>query len=217
MPAKTDISIILASASPRRAELLLKAGYTFKIIPSTIEETITKGTPDQLAESLAFQKADNVYKTCKPDYEGKDYMVIGADTIVFYDGDVLGKPDGEQEAFNMLKMLSDRTHQVYTGLSIIIRINGEKRTHILHERTDVTFYPINDYDIKDYIATGDCLDKAGAYGIQGQFAIHVKEIKGDYNNVVGLPIARLYQTLNNCGLSPKTQSMHKFCLPNHQI
>ncbi len=210
MPDKTDISIILASASPRRAELLLKAGYTFKIIPSTVKEAVTNGTPDQLVESLAFQKADNVYNTCKQDYKGKDYMVIGADTIVFYDGDVLGKPANEQEAFNMLKMLSDRTHQVYTGLSIIMRKNGEKRTHLLHERTDVTFYPISDYEIKDYIATGDCLDKAGAYGIQGPFAIHVKEIKGDYNNVVGLPIARLYQTLNSCALSSKTPAMHKF-------
>ena len=122
-------------------------------------------------------------------------MVIGADTIVYYDGEVLGKPADAQEAFDMLKLLSDRTHQVYTGLAIILRKENEKQVHLLHERTDVTFYPISDEELKDYIATGDPLDKAGAYGIQGTFAVHVKEIKGDYNNVVGLPIARLYQTL----------------------
>lgn len=192
-----EITMILASASPRRAELLRQAGYTFQIIPSDTEENIMEETPEQLVESLAFQKANDVYKSCKAEYHEKDFMVIGADTIVFYNGEVLGKPADEQEAFDMLKLLSDRTHQVYTGLSIILRKNGEKRTHLLHERTDVTFYPISDYEIKNYIATGDSMDKAGAYGIQGSFAVHIKEIKGDYNNVVGLPIAKLYQTLKN--------------------
>ncbi|MBO5469435.1 MAG: septum formation inhibitor Maf [Lachnospiraceae bacterium] len=190
-----QIPIILASASPRRSELLKQAGFSFTVVPSTTEETRTETSPGQLVEDLAFQKANDVYETVKGNYTDQDFMVIGADTIVYYDGEVLGKPADAQEAFDMLKLLSDRTHQVYTGLAIILRKANEKQVHLLHERTDVTFYPISDEELKDYIATGDPLDKAGAYGIQGTFAVHVKEIKGDYNNVVGLPIARLYQTL----------------------
>lgn len=191
----SQIPIILASASPRRTELLKQAGFTFTVIPSSIEEQRTETSPDKLAEDLAFQKAEDVYQSIKQDYTGKDFMVIGADTIVYYDGEVLGKPADEQEAFDMLKMLSDRTHQVYTGLAIILKKADEKQIYLMHERTDVTFYPISDHELKDYIATGDPLDKAGAYGIQGPFAVHVKKINGDYNNVVGLPIARLYQSL----------------------
>ena len=190
-----QIPIILASASPRRTELLKQAGFTFTVIPSSIKEQRTETSPDKLAEDLAFQKAEDVYQSVKQDYTGKDFMVIGADTIVYYDGEVLGKPADEQEAFDMLKMLSDRTHQVYTGLAIILKKADEKQIYLMHERTDVTFYPISDHELKDYIATGDPLDKAGAYGIQGPFAVHVKKINGDYNNVVGLPIARLYQSL----------------------
>lgn len=190
-----QIPIILASASPRRTELLKQAGFTFTVIPSSIEEQRTETSPDKLAEDLAFQKAEDVYQSIKQDYTGKDFMVIGADTIVYYDGEVLGKPADEQEAFDMLKMLSDRTHQVYTGLAIILKKADEKQIYLMHEQTDVTFYPISDHELKDYIATGDPLDKAGAYGIQGPFAVHVKKINGDYNNVVGLPIARLYQSL----------------------
>ena len=190
-----QIPIILASASPRRTELLKQAGFTFTVIPSSIEEQRTETSPDKLAEDLAFQKAEDVYQSVKQDYVRKDFMVIGADTIVYYDGEVLGKPADEQEAFDMLKMLSDRTHQVYTGLAIILKKADEKQIYLMHERTDVTFYPISDHELKDYIATGDPLDKAGAYGIQGPFAVHVKKINGDYNNVVGLPIARLYQSL----------------------
>ena len=190
-----NIPIILASASPRRIQLMKQAGFTFSVIPSNAEETVTSATPDRLVEELAFLKANEVYQRIKKDYAGKDFMVIGADTIVYYDKEVLGKPDDEQEAFDMLKMLSDRTHQVYTGIAIIQKTKDEKQTQLLFDKTDVTFYPISDYEIKDYIATGDPLDKAGAYGIQGPFAIHIKEIHGDYNNVVGLPIAKLYQAI----------------------
>lgn len=190
-----NIPIILASASPRRAKLMEQAGFSFTVIPSTAEETVSPDTPDRLVEELAFLKANEVYQRIKVDYADKDFMVIGADTIVYYDKEVLGKPADEQEAFDMLKMLSDRTHQVYTGIAIIQKNKGEKNTQLLFDKTDVTFYPISDYEIKEYIATGDPLDKAGAYGIQGPFAIHIKEIQGDYNNVVGLPIAKLYQTI----------------------
>lgn len=191
----TKIPIILASASPRRKQLLEQAGFSFTVKPSGVEETINGDAPGEIAENLAFQKANDVYRQIRADYAGKDFCVIGADTIVCYDGEILGKPEDEQEAFDMLKMLSDRTHQVYTGIAVMLRQDGEKRTLLFHEKTDVTFYPIEDDELKRYIATGDCLDKAGAYGIQGPFAVHIKEIHGDYNNVVGLPIAKLYQAL----------------------
>ncbi|MCM1157199.1 MAG: Maf family protein [Bacteroidales bacterium] len=192
---KTTVPIILASASPRRAELLKQAGFTFTVHPSAVEENVPEDAPDKLVEALAFQKADDVYRQIKPEYGNRDFVVIGADTVVFYQGEILGKPEDAKEAFDMLKLLSDRTHQVFTGIAIILKQNGIKQTYLLNEKTDVTFYPLNDDEIKDYIATGDSLDKAGAYGIQGPFAVHVKEICGDYNNVVGLPIARLYQTM----------------------
>lgn len=198
----TNIPIILASASPRRAELLKQAGFSFTIKPSAIKEVITETSPDKIAEDLAFQKATDVYQQLKEEYKDTDYMVIGADTIVYYDNEILGKPADEQEAFDILKMLSDRTHQVFTGIAIILKTNGEKQTYLSNERTDVSFYPISDYELKEYIATGDPLDKAGAYGIQGAFAVHIREIKGDYNNVVGLPIARLYQIMKGWQSNP---------------
>lgn len=182
---------ILASASPRRKELLKKTGISFEIIPSSIEERITKTIPSDIVMELAEQKARAVYeKTC-----AQDLTVIGADTIVVYRGEILGKPADKSEAYDMLSMLSDRTHQVYTGVSLIIRKQGNLSVRTFYEKTDVTFYPVHKDDLHTYVESGDSLDKAGAYGIQGDFAIHVKEIKGDYNNVVGLPIGRLYQEL----------------------
>ena len=195
-----NIPIILASASPRRSELMKQAGFTFTIIPSSIEESIISETPDKIVEDLAFQKANDVYQNIKKDYANKDFIVIGADTIVCYNGEILGKPESEQEAFDMLKLLSDRTHQVYTGITILYKHDGEKQTYILSEKTDVTFQSINDYELKEYIETGDPMDKAGAYGIQGPFAKHVKGIQGDYFNVVGLPISRLYHELKKLNI-----------------
>ena len=142
-----------------------------------------------------FKKQTTCINPSKKNYAGKDFLVIGADTIVCYNGEILGKPKNEQEAFDMLKLLSDRTHQVYTGIAILYKREGEKQTYILNEKTDVTFQAVNDYELKEYIATKDCLDKAGAYGIQGPFAKHIKCINGDYYNVVGLPISRLYMEL----------------------
>jgi len=190
-----DTPIILASASPRRTELLSQAGYTFEVVPSQAEEIITETEPEKIVEELAYAKASEVYSRIKKDYNERDFIVIGADTIVYYENEVLGKPKDEQESFDMLKMLSDRTHQVYTGVSIICRKDGVKQSYLLNEKTDVTFYSISNREIKDYIQTKDPLDKAGSYGIQGPFAIHIKEIHGDYNNVVGLPIAKLYHAL----------------------
>ncbi|MBC5742015.1 septum formation protein Maf [Lachnospiraceae bacterium MD308] len=202
---------ILASASPRRKELLKKTGISFEIIPSSIEERITKTIPSEIVMELAEQKARAVYESLLSSgsasliadvpesrlcgAEDGDLTVIGADTIVVYRGEILGKPADKSEAYDMLSLLSDRTHQVYTGVSLIIRKHGKISVRTFYEKTDVTFYPIHKDDLHIYIESGDPLDKAGAYGIQGDFAIHVKEIKGDYNNVVGLPIGRLYQEL----------------------
>ena len=197
---KKNIPVILASSSPRRKELLTQAGLTFTIQPSDNEEVIADDTPDKISESLAFQKANTVYNNIINDYKNNDFVVIGADTIVWYDGEVLGKPEDEQEAYDMLTMLSDRTHQVYTGVSIIVHGSEGKRIEIFHERTDVTFYPITGYELKQYIETGDPMDKAGSYGIQGPFAVHIREIHGDYNNVVGLPLAKLCRELRERGL-----------------
>lgn len=192
---------ILASASPRRRELLAQAGFQFEVIPSSIEETITKTVPSEIVMELAAQKAKDVF--CN--YGQKDCVVIGADTIVVYRDEILGKPADKAEAYDMLSMLADRTHQVYTGVSLVISRKGIAHTRTFYESTDVTFCPVSPKDLRAYVKTGDPLDKAGAYGIQGAFAIHVKRICGDYNNVVGLPVCRLYQELRKEYPSPLSE------------
>lgn len=190
---------ILASASPRRRELLAQAGISFEVIPSSVEEKITKTVPCDIVMELASQKAEDVYqRVCCSEKEiaaKEDLTVIGADTIVVYRDEILGKPADKTEAYDMLSLLADRTHQVYTGVSLIIRRNGKESHRTFYEKTDVTLYPVAGEDLHTYVESGDSFDKAGAYGIQGPFAIHVKGINGDYNNVVGLPIGRLYQEL----------------------
>ena len=182
---------ILASASPRRKELLTQAGFQFQVIPSSVKETITKTVPSEIVMELAFQKAEDVFRR----YGQKNCVIIGADTIVVYRDEILGKPADQAEAYDMLSMLADRTHQVYTGVSLVISRKGQVHTRTFYESTDVTFCPICKEDLHAYVDSGDPLDKAGAYGIQGAFAIHVKRISGDFNNVIGLPICRLYQEL----------------------
>lgn len=189
---------ILASASPRRKELLTQAGITFEVLPSSVEETITKSNPCDVVMELASQKAEDVYRHLSGKNKmpaSEDLTVIGADTIVVYRDEILGKPADKSEAYDMLSLLADRTHQVYTGVSLIIRKKEKESHRTFYEKTDVTLYPIAKEDLHAYVDSGDPLDKAGAYGIQGPFAIHIKGISGDYNNVVGLPIGRLYQEL----------------------
>ena len=192
---------ILASASPRRKELMEQAGFTFEVIPSTIKETITKTNPSEIVMELATQKAEDVFRH----HGEKDCVVIGEDTIVVYRGEILCKPANKTEAYDILSMLADRTHQVYTGVSLIISKKGQVHTKTFYESTDVTFCPICKEDLRAYVETGDPLDKAGAYGIQGPFAIHVKCINGDYGNVVGLPVCRLYQELLTEYASPLSE------------
>ncbi|MDO4519035.1 MAG: Maf family protein [Eubacteriales bacterium] len=183
--------IILASGSPRRKELMKKAGFVFEVIPSQAEEVIIGSDTAQIVQNLAIMKARDIAQTI----EGEDTVVIGADTVVAYDGKILGKPLDIQDAIKTLKMLQNDTHQVYTGVCILWHKNGEWKTISFAECTDVTFYPVTDEEIESYVATGEPMDKAGSYGIQGGFGIYVKGICGDYNNVVGFPIARVLQEM----------------------
>lgn len=195
--------IILASASPRRKELLAQIGLEFEIVVSDVEEKVTSTLPWQVVEELSAQKAEAVCSTvCGEGGTGSavidnEMLVIGADTIVACDEQILGKPRDEENAKEMLRSLQGRAHQVYTGVTLIHVKDEQRMVHTFHERTDVEFYPMTEQDIADYVATGDPMDKAGAYGIQGICARFVKGIQGDYNNVVGLPVGRLYQEAKN--------------------
>ena len=183
------MKLILASASPRRKELLGKIGLEFEILPAKGEELVTKTLPWEVVEELSYQKAKEI-----ADMQAEECIVIGSDTIVAKDEQIMGKPADEADAFRMLSEISGNVHQVYTGVTLI-RTGAEPKVITFAEKTDVYLYPMSEKEIKAYIETKDPMDKAGAYGIQGDFAIHVKGIEGDYYNVVGLPIGKVYQEL----------------------
>lgn len=185
--------IILASASPRRKELLSQVGVVFEVIPSMEEEICKEKEPAKLVELLARQKAESVAAGVTG--VTGEYIVIGSDTVVTKDGEVLGKPSDKEEAFRMLYSLQGATHQVYSGVALVSCQNGEKEIRSFSVMTEVEVLPMEKQQIEGYIATGDCMDKAGAYGIQGCFAEYIKGIHGDYYNVVGLPLSRLMQEL----------------------
>lgn len=184
--------LILASASPRRRELLTQVGYMFEVIPSTCEEVITTDEPIQIVEELSRQKAEDVYNMQQ---EKEGVIVIGADTIVVYEGRIMGKPKDTEEACSMLEQLQGKTHKVYTGVTLCYTAGGVRENRTFHECTEVTFYAMSQKVIEQYVETKEPMDKAGAYGIQGKGAIFVEKIVGDYNNVVGLPVARLCREL----------------------
>ena len=216
--------IILASASPRRRELLTQIGLDFEVVVSETEEKITSTEPAKVVEELSAQKAEAVWeKLCsmtasqgsvtnaeqldegsevfEPEQTSgettiTDIIVLGADTVVACDGKILGKPADTEAAAVMLTMLQGRGHEVYTGVTILYEQNGERKTLTFHEKTIVHFYPMTDAQIREYVATGDPMDKAGAYGIQGFCARYISGIEGNYNNVVGLPVGRVYQELH---------------------
>lgn len=180
--------IILASASPRRKELLETAGISFTVKVADVEEVIEKNmSADKVVMSLALQKASAVAK------DNPDAVVIGADTVVVLDGEILGKPKSEENAVELLMMLSGRVHTVYTGVAII---EGEKVKNFC-EATQVEFYPLEKEEIEAYVATKEPMDKAGAYGIQGRGCVLIKKINGDYFNVVGLPVSAVYRELRD--------------------
>jgi len=181
------MKIILASNSPRRKELLEQVGIEFEIMSSDVDEITDKTAPADVVMDLSRIKAEAVARN------NKGVVVLAADTVVAYNGQILGKPKDEDDAFKMLKLLSGKAHQVFTGVTIVDEA-GESNSFF--ESTDVLMYENSDELIKKYIATGEPMDKAGAYGIQGKGAVLVKEIKGDYNNVVGLPLSRVCKELN---------------------
>lgn len=186
--------IILASGSPRRRELLTQIGIDFDVVTSNAEEIITKTYPQDIVCELSCLKAKAVYDMLKePQKDIDNSVIIGADTIVCCDGEILGKPADNDDAYRMIKKISGGVHQVYTGVTFIYKGNVKN----FSEKTDVSVYDMSETEINRYIQTGEAIDKAGAYGIQGAFAAYVKGINGDYNNVVGLPVAKLYHELVN--------------------
>ncbi|WP_333649104.1 Maf family protein [Lacrimispora sp.] len=182
--------VVLASASPRRKELLAQIGITPEIVPSTIEEKISTDVPEEAVMELSCQKAEDVACSQK-----RGTWVIGADTVVAAGGEILGKPSGHEDAFRMISLLEGKTHQVYTGVTLVYCGERGRKTRTFVEKTDVHLYPMSYEEIRAYADSKEPLDKAGAYGIQGKFAAFIKGIDGDYNNVVGLPVGRVYQEL----------------------
>jgi len=193
--------LVLASASPRRKELMEQIGLVFTVRVSDMPERTEATEAGQIVLELSKQKAANVWDILDAEESVSDTVVIGADTVVSapdtdsVPGGILGKPKDKEDARRMLSLLQGRTHQVYTGVTVYWMEDRERRCFSFVECTDVTMYPMDDEDISAYIATGEPMDKAGAYGIQGRCAAYVRRISGDYNNVVGLPVSRLYQEL----------------------
>ena len=189
--------LILASASPRRIQLLHQIGLTAEVMPSHTEEKISSENPEEVVQALARQKAEDVYaRLLSEGNVGDATVVIGADTVVSVDNHILGKPRTHEEAAEMIASLSGRTHQVYTGVAVIT----PRESRSFAEMAAVTVYPLSPAELRSYAESGEPMDKAGAYGIQGSFGKFVKGIQGDYNAIVGLPVARLYQELKSMGL-----------------
>ena len=189
--------LVLASASPRRSEILLSAGYEFNIITSAATE-ITNGAGAIIAAENAKAKALAVYSQ-----QPENAVVLGADTVVCLDNKVLGKPKSREDAFNMLVSLSNSNHSVITGYAVASK-EGIKTGYC---ETFVKFRPLTNEEINDYVATGECDDKAGAYGIQERASLFVEAINGDYFNIMGLPVAEIYPILKSAGIYPKWQKV----------
>lgn len=205
--------IILGSASPRRRELLEQIGIEFEIVVSDAQEHYESTRPEEIVRELALMKAEHVAEEVERREKeraeqtsisrletGEVYLrnvvILGADTIVVRDGQILGKPSDEEAAFSMLKSLQGRMHQVYTGVAVLdFDASGKRRTISHAEETKVYVHEMTDEEIRRYIAAGESMDKAGAYGVQGRFAAYIDRIEGDYYNVVGLPVAYLYHAL----------------------
>ena len=186
--ALAHTKLILASNSPRRRDLLAQAGLAFSVIPSDVDEHRVKmSDPDDFVRTLAESKASDISE------KYPDSWVIGADTIVCIEQQILGKPDSKEAARNMLRRLSGETHQVYTGYCICCKSTSRCFTDVV--KTDVRFKNISDAEIEWYIQTGEPFDKAGGYGIQGIGSVLVKSINGSYSNVVGLPVCEVMSFL----------------------
>ena len=218
MQKEQNVRLVLASASPRRRELLSQIGLEFTVMPSTKEENAKTTEAGALVQELSRPKAVDIWEqlsggqgqnpdadqeqiseeTQEPNLNGKrqpELLVIGADTVVCCEGKILGKPHSREAAAEMLTALQGRSHEVYTGVTLY----SQSETVTFFECTQVEFYPMTEVEISEYIDSKEPMDKAGAYGIQGLGARFVKGIRGDYNNVVGLPVGRLYQELKSRG------------------
>ncbi len=190
---------ILASGSPRRKELLHHVISDFEIIPAVSEENPKNLEPGKIVEELSFQKASEIFHKILTEYKDS-YVVIGADTIVSFNHRVLGKPSDRNDASDMIRSLQGNTHKVMTGVTLFYNKDGEIQSHTFHEETEVEVAAMSESEIADYVNTGEPDDKAGGYGIQGEFAVFIKGIRGDYYNVVGLPVSRLYKEMKELSL-----------------
>ena len=183
--------LILASKSPRRKEILERCGFQPEILVSGCDEsTVKEKDPARLVEALSKMKAEDVSSKCQ-----YGDLIIAADTVVSIDGRILGKPKTKKEAFEMLSELNGRSHQVFTGVTVIKKKKNTDEKRTFHETAEVTFAKMTNCEIHRYVDSGEPMDKAGAYGIQGIFAKHVERIDGDYYNVMGLPAAATYRVM----------------------
>lgn len=194
--------LILASASPRRKELLTQAGFDFQILAANADENIAEKEPEQMVQMLSQRKAGasmDIWQ--KQGNAADDILVLGADTIVVQDHTILGKPGSRKEAADMLRKLQGTAHSVYTGVTLLWKNDRMETERITFtEKTTVEFYPMSEEEILEYTETGECDDKAGAYAIQGLAMKYIRKIDGDYHNVVGLPVAAIYQAMREYGL-----------------
>ena len=201
-----SMKYILGSGSPRRRELLGMILPEFTVLPSRFdEESIQREgmTPCEIVCTLSREKAREVFERYRAENPQEEICVIGGDTIVISpDGEVMGKPSSRADAARMLKQLSGCTHQVMTAVTVMAQSVGQTLERVFPVQTDVTFYPLSDHEIERYLDTGEPFDKAGSYGIQGYGGLLVERIAGDYNNVVGLPVARLMRELREMDLLP---------------
>ena len=204
------IKLILASGSPRRKELLERVGYEFEILPSNAPEEVSSTQPSEVVEELSALKANDIFdKLLSGEVKSEllsvdgvssnevDFVVLGADTIVASKDEIMGKPTDKEHAFAMLKSLQGICHGVYTGVTLVGRIGGKKVADTFHVQTDVKFYELTDEEILEYLSDPEYKDKAGSYAIQGLGTLLVEKIDGDFNNVVGLPVAEVHRHLNN--------------------
>ena len=227
---KMTMKLVLASGSQRRRELLTMCGYDYEIIVSNADETIDENDPESFVRALSFRKAKEVFDRLSAAGR-RDFAVIGSDTVVAFQKDgetkpvIIGKPKDAEDAVRILSMLSGKTHRVFTGVSVIADIPDEsaaaqcsirKKAEIqtecsIREKaeiqtecsiTEVTFETLSPDEITDYVNSGDPLDKAGSYGIQGPFGMFVREIRGNYFTVIGMPIPVLYKMLKKIGILP---------------
>lgn len=195
---RTDYKIILASASPRRAELLSQIGLDFEVIPSGLKENTSYIHPGEYAAALANEKARDIALRLQEEKypEQKRCIIIGADTVVFADGKILGKPKNEEDALQMLMLLSGEKHIVYTGLSLVYPGMPERNEN-WYEQCIVHMEKMDEGEIRDYIKSGEPMDKAGAYGIQGGAARFISALEGDYYTVMGLPLSALWKRIKD--------------------